>query len=78
MELRELDPTDRRPPMPTTNIVLPFNVLTHLDVRTERATLRRVRTVTSPEGFRFLGGAETTTAIDDVRARAPAGAAMGA
>ncbi len=57
----------------TFDIVFVRNVLIYFDLETKRDILRRIRQVTAPDGYLFLGGAEMTRGIDDSWEREPAG-----
>ncbi len=53
------------PPLPPMDIVMIRNVLIYFGIETKKAILGRVRRVLNPDGYLFLGAAETTFSIDD-------------
>ncbi len=53
------------PFLPPMDIVMMRNVLIYFSVETKREIFARVRRILKPDGYFFLGGAETTFSIDD-------------
>jgi len=59
VEFRCLNLNDSWPMMPPCDVVFLRNVMIYFDIRTRAALVERVRKVLRPDGFLFLGGAET-------------------
>ncbi len=53
------------PCLPPMDIVMMRNVLIYFGVNTKKEIFAKVRRVLKPDGYFFLGGAETTFSIDD-------------
>jgi chemotaxis protein methyltransferase CheR len=62
---RQLNLTRSLPPLPPMDVVFLRNVLIYFDLPTRAQVLRAVAGVLRPEGYLFLGGAETTHNIHD-------------
>jgi chemotaxis protein methyltransferase CheR len=71
VEFRELNLAEHWPLMPAPDLVFMRNVLIYFDVATKKEILRRVRHVIRPDGYLFLGGAETTMSLDESFEREP-------
>ncbi len=64
LELRQINLDRNFPALPAMDIVFMRNVLIYFNKETKIEILRKVRQVMRPEGYLFLGGAETTLNLD--------------
>ena len=65
IEFRELNLIAPFPLMPRVDVVFIRNVLIYFDVKTKKEIMENIRLIMDPEGYMFLGGAETTFNIHD-------------
>jgi len=65
VEFRQMNLAAPWAPLPPMDVVFMRNVMIYFDTDTKRAILERLRRVLKPDGFLFLGAAETTLNLDD-------------
>jgi chemotaxis protein methyltransferase CheR len=61
---RQVNLAEPLPPLGSFDVVFLRNVLIYFDTDTKRAVFDQVRKVLHPDGYLFLGGAETALTID--------------
>ncbi|HEV7823465.1 MAG TPA: protein-glutamate O-methyltransferase CheR [Mycobacteriales bacterium] len=65
VSFRKYNLTNPIPPSTGFDVVFLRNVLIYFDAETRRGVLRRIRAAMRPDGWLFLGAAETTIGIDE-------------
>jgi chemotaxis protein methyltransferase CheR len=65
IDYRQLNLIEPWPALPPPDVILMRNVLIYFDVETKRQLLGKARRLLRPDGYLFLGGAETTLNLDD-------------
>ncbi len=65
IEFTELNLAGHWPAMPPLDIIFIRNVLIYFDLPTKRTILGRMKKLLRPDGYLFLGGAETTLNVDE-------------
>lgn len=65
IDARELNLIEQWPHIEPKDIIFLRNVLIYFDVETKRLILTRIKKILKPDGYLFLGGAETTIGIDN-------------
>lgn len=65
LTVRKVNLIDPWPNFPLLDVVFLRNVLIYFDVETKKKILGRMKRVLRPGGYLFLGGAETTSGLED-------------
>lgn len=65
VEFRQMNLVEAWSALPEMDIIFMRNVLIYFDVPTKKAILAKVRRLLRPDGYLFLGAAETTLNLDD-------------
>ena len=73
VSFRLMNLTAPLPAMAPFDVIFLRNVLIYFDVATKKSVLRNVARLIKPDGWLFLGAAETTIGIDDNYERVAAG-----
>jgi len=69
VDFREMNLTTPWPLLPQMDLIFMRNVLIYFDTATKKTILARIRQVLKPDGYLFLGCAETTLCLDDAYER---------
>ncbi len=64
LKVRQANLAESWPALPMMDIIFLRNVLIYFDIDVKRAVMNRVRKILQPDGYLFLGGAETALNID--------------
>jgi chemotaxis protein methyltransferase CheR len=65
IDFREVNLSAGWPIMPKFDIVFIRNVLIYFDVETKKEIMKKIRKLLKPDGYMFLGAAETTLNLDE-------------
>jgi len=71
IDFKQVNLIERWPTFPPLDIVLIRNVMIYFDVPTKKRILGQIRQLLRPDGYLFLGGAETTLNLDESYTRLP-------
>ncbi len=64
-EFRQLNLADSWPTLPLMDVIFMRNVLIYFDLAMKKTILGKIRRILRPDGYLFLGAAETTLNLDD-------------
>lgn len=76
VEYRELNLIDPWAGLASVDVVFLRNVLIYFDIETKKTILGKVRQIMHPEGYLYMGGAETTLNLDEAYERVAMGRAV--
>lgn len=76
VDYRMMNLIEAWPLLPTMDIIFMRNVLIYFDIETKKEILAKVRRVLKPDGYLFLGTAETTLNLDEAFKRVVNGKAI--
>jgi chemotaxis protein methyltransferase CheR len=76
IQAREMNLVEPWPTLPKFDVVMLRNVLIYFDLETKRNILRRVRQALRPDGYLFLGSAETPLMADESWDRVSCGSSV--
>lgn len=76
VEYRELNLIDPWAGLASVDVVFLRNVLIYFDIETKKTILGKVRQIMHPEGYLYMGGAETTLNLDEAYERVTMGRAV--
>ena len=65
LDLRQINLAKQWPLLPPMDIIFIRNVLIYFDLETKKSIMTKIRKLLKPEGYLFLGGAETTFNVDE-------------
>ena len=65
LKVRQANLAQAWPALPMMDIIFLRNILIYFDIGVRRAIMGKIRKVLQPDGYLFLGGAETALNIDD-------------
>ena len=65
IDFQQINLSRELPYLPKMDIIFLRNVLIYFDIETKKKILKQLRSILQPDGFLFLGGAETTINLDN-------------